>query len=175
MTERELKRLSRADLLEMLLTQSRRNKELQEQLEAVQTELDQRRIMIENAGSIAEASLQLNGVFAAAQEACRQYIENIQERSLKQEQETAARCKQQERETAARCKQQEQETAARCEQLKQEAEVYCSQLKQETKRLCEQKEQETKEKCEQMVAEVQRLSAACREEEDCKGKEDKQS
>ena len=34
--------------------------------------------MLEQVGSITEASLQLNGVFEAAQKACEQYLENVQ-------------------------------------------------------------------------------------------------
>ena len=42
-----------------------------------QKELASRQIRLEQAGSIAEAALKLNGVFEAAQAACNQYLENI--------------------------------------------------------------------------------------------------
>lgn len=77
MTEKELKKLSRVDLLEMLLEQSRENERLREELEQVKSQLAERRIKIEKAGSIAEAALVLNGVFQAAEEAAAQYLENI--------------------------------------------------------------------------------------------------
>ena len=41
-----------------------------------------REIKISQAGSIAEASMQLNGVFEAAQEAAKQYLENIERLDL---------------------------------------------------------------------------------------------
>lgn len=77
MTEKELKKLSRVDLLEMLLEQSRENERLREELEQVKSQLAERRIKIEKAGSIAEAALVLNGIFQAAEEAAAQYLENI--------------------------------------------------------------------------------------------------
>ena len=81
MTEKELRRLSRMDLLEMLLEQSREVERLQKELETVKTQLSDRRIMEQEAGSIAEASLKLNKVFEAAQQAADQYLENIRIRS----------------------------------------------------------------------------------------------
>ena len=69
MTEKELRRLSRMDLLEMLLEQSREVERLQKELETVKNQLSDRRIMEQEAGSIAEASLKLNKVFEAAQQA----------------------------------------------------------------------------------------------------------
>jgi len=77
MTERELRRLSRADLMELLLEERKENERLQQQLEKARKLLEDRRIVMERAGSIAEAALQLNGVFEAAQAAALQYLENV--------------------------------------------------------------------------------------------------
>lgn len=77
MTDKELKKLSRAELLEMLLEQTKRIEALQTELELKNKELENRRIMIERAGSIAEASLRLNEVFETAQKAADQYLYNI--------------------------------------------------------------------------------------------------
>lgn len=77
MTDRELRRLSRAELLELLLKQSREVERLQGELEAMQLQLANRQIEIETAGSIAEAALRLNGVFQAAEAAAAQYLENV--------------------------------------------------------------------------------------------------
>lgn len=77
MTENELRKLSRIDLLELLLEKSRENEKLQEELDSVKAQLAERNIKIEKAGSIAEAALALNGVFEAAQAAADQYLENL--------------------------------------------------------------------------------------------------
>lgn len=99
MTERELRKLSRSDLLEMMLTVTRENEQLRQLLTQAQEQLTSRRLTIENAGSLAEASMQLNGVFEAAQAACEMYTENIRQRSEQQE----ATCAQLEKETRERC------------------------------------------------------------------------
>lgn len=77
MTNKELKKLSRRELLEMLLDQSKEVERLRRELKEAKRQLNDRRILIENAGSIAEAALKLNKVFEAAQDAANQYLENI--------------------------------------------------------------------------------------------------
>lgn len=77
MTDRELKRLSRSELLEMLIAQMEENEKIRMELEKVREKADSRQITIDRAGSIAEAALALNGVFEAAQAAAEQYLENI--------------------------------------------------------------------------------------------------
>lgn len=78
MTDKELRRLSRAELLEMLLAQAEENRELRRRLEDAERALEDRRLEVARAGSLAEASLRLNKVFSAADEAARQYLENVQ-------------------------------------------------------------------------------------------------
>ena len=85
MTEREMRRLSRADLLEMLIDQSKEMEKLRQKLEAAEAALARREIIIGSAGSIAEASLRLNGVFEAAQAACEQYIDNVRRLNERQD------------------------------------------------------------------------------------------
>lgn len=77
MTKKELKKLSRADLLELLIEQSEELNELRARLTIAEESLKNREIAVSRAGSIAEASLILNGVFEAAQAACEQYLDNV--------------------------------------------------------------------------------------------------
>lgn len=77
MTDRELRRMSRSELLEMLIMQMKENEELKKRLEEVENELESRRITASEAGSIAEAALRLNDVFEAADRAARQYLDNV--------------------------------------------------------------------------------------------------
>ncbi len=85
MTDKELKHLSRGELLQMLVDQIEENNELKEKLANAQKELESRKITAEKAGSMAEASLALNGVFEAADAAAQQYLENIKNLSDRQE------------------------------------------------------------------------------------------
>ena len=95
MTERELRRLSRSDLLELLLAQRKENEQLRCLLDQTQAQLADRTITISNAGSLAEASLQLSGIFEAAQDSCQYYLDNIRQLSERQN----AACRQTEAET----------------------------------------------------------------------------
>ena len=77
MTDKELRRLSRGELLEMLIAQTEENRQLKIRLERAEAQLRDRRIAVEKAGSLAEAALQLNRVFEAADKAAQQYLENV--------------------------------------------------------------------------------------------------
>jgi hypothetical protein len=78
MVEKELKKLSRRELLEILIMQSKRVEKLELQLAEANRKLEDRRIRLEKVGSIAEAALVLNNVFEAAQRAAEQYLENVE-------------------------------------------------------------------------------------------------
>lgn len=77
MTENELKSLSRKQLLELLLLQTQRADRLEAELEEAKRRIRDKKLIESEAGSIAEASLKLNGVFEAAQAAASQYVENV--------------------------------------------------------------------------------------------------
>lgn len=85
MTDKELRRLSRGELLEMLIAQAAENDQLKNRLEQAEAQLRDRKIAISNAGSLAEAALSLNGVFQAAEAAAQQYLENIERISGQQD------------------------------------------------------------------------------------------
>lgn len=77
MTARELKRLGRSELLEMLLLQVEENEAIRRELEEAKAMLRQRAIVHESSGSIAEAALKISGVFDQAQQAADDYLESI--------------------------------------------------------------------------------------------------
>lgn len=124
MTDNELKKLSRNGLLQMLLEQSREVQSLRAQLAEAQSALQDRTIAIDKAGSIAEASLQLNGVFQAAQAACQQYMDNIS--SLSQRQEEV--CARMEAESRQRAEQMIADAQRQKEATERETQQYCAEL-----------------------------------------------
>ena len=77
MTEKELQKLTRQDLLQLLLEAERENESLRRELATLRSEAEDKRLLLDKVGSIAEASLLLNGVFSAAQDAADQYILNV--------------------------------------------------------------------------------------------------
>ena len=66
------------DLLELLLEQAREFEALEQRLNAAEAALQSQQLQLETCGSIAEASLKLNGVFEAAQKAAEQYQQNVE-------------------------------------------------------------------------------------------------
>lgn len=116
MTDKELKRLSRAELLEMLLKQSQNAEKLAARLERAKELLGERQLKLDHAGSIAEASLQLNGVFEAAQESVRQYLESIE--ALEPAQKQALLTEQKEAEHRERMKEMVDEAQRQCDELR---------------------------------------------------------
>ena len=74
MERKELRRMRKFELLELLLEQEREIQSLQTENAALKERLDIQQIKIEQAGSIAEAALSLSGVFEAAQNAADLYL-----------------------------------------------------------------------------------------------------
>ena len=99
MKDKDLKKLSRAELLVLLLIQTREVERLQMELEDARQALDQRKLHMEKAGSIAEAALALSGIFDAAQVAASQYLDNMES----MEQQTREKCRHMEQQTRDKC------------------------------------------------------------------------
>lgn len=75
MTEKELRKLNRYQLLELMMLQTERIDTLEKQLSEAQAQLQDRAIRLAELGSVAEAALQLEGVFEAAQRAADVYLD----------------------------------------------------------------------------------------------------
>ena len=74
MTNKELRKLSRAELIDILFELQTQNENLTAENRELVAQLESRQLQITEAGSIAEAALRLNGVFEAAQAAADQYV-----------------------------------------------------------------------------------------------------
>lgn len=151
MTDRELRKLSRAELLGLLLEESRENERLREQLNQANQALIGKNIALTKAGSIAEAALALNGVFDAAEQAAQQYLDNIQRLSgeqqiLCQRMEDEARQKAEETltETRRRCSRMEAEAPAKCEEMtasaQQQSSAYWEDVQRQVEAFCAQRD-----------------------------------
>lgn len=77
MTDKELKKLSRAELLEMLIAQSKKLSRVEEELAKAKEELEKREIALSDSGTLAEAALKLNGIFEDADRAAKQYLDTL--------------------------------------------------------------------------------------------------
>ncbi len=130
MTEKEIQKLKRTDLLEILVEQGKEIERLQKETENLRKQLNDRTICIDKAGTIAEAAFQLNGVFEAAHAASMQYLENI--RHLSEQQEKI--CADMERETIEKCETLERETTEKCEALERVTMEKCQALEAEAQK-----------------------------------------
>ena len=145
MTEKEMRRLGRTELLEMLLEQSRENERLQEKVQELEEKLQNKEIHLNKAGSIAEAALSLNRVFEAAEASCIQYIENIH---MLNERQTVVN------------KEREEKSKEEAAVMLSETQARCMMMEEETKKQCEERIRETDKRVEERWAQIsQRLTA----------------
>ena len=112
MIENDLKKLSRRELLELLVMQSKKIDRLQAELDEKQKQLSNRDLKIRESGSIAEASILINNVLADAQTAADQYLANVHNLHADTERE--------------------------CKKLREEAEADCIEMKRKAKEEAEQ-------------------------------------
>ena len=111
MTEKELKKLNRRQLLELLILQTDRADQLQRQLDEARANLEERSIAITQSGSLAEAALKLSGIFEAADAAAQTFLENLRQQTQRTEQieqEAAQRAQAMIEDAERKCREREQ-------------------------------------------------------------------
>lgn len=136
--------MSRSELLEILIAQMEENDTLRAKLIAASDELESRKLAVHNAGSLAEAALQLNGIFEAAEAAAEQYLDNVRSASITTPLATMAVA-----DGNARMRKQTQEE---CKKMKQQCEEECKNMKQQCEEECTAGKQQCEEECRQMLA-----------------------
>ena len=77
MTDKEFKRLGRAQLIEIIYQLQLELDKVNEEKQALEKKLADKRLYLTNAGNIAEAALQINDCFRSAQNAAEQYLNEI--------------------------------------------------------------------------------------------------
>lgn len=77
MTDKEFKRLSRAQLIDIIYQLQLKIDNLNEQKEVLESELADKRLRLSSVGNIAEAALEINDCFKNAQNAAEQYLNEI--------------------------------------------------------------------------------------------------
>ena len=144
LTAADLRRMSRRKLLEVLLECSRENvalkeenEQLQDQNRTLQRQLEDKRLKIDKAGTLAEAALMLNGVIEATQSAAAQYLDNLRELE--------------ERETV-RCEQKEAQAERRAGEIMESTRVECDKLVHRVREQCSAMEAQTRAACDSMIA-----------------------
>ncbi len=121
--DKNYSRFNRGELMALLIAQTKENERLREELDAARAKIAERRAIIDKAGSIAEVSAELSGIFAAAEEACAVYTENIKLLSGREEEILAGLKAEAER----YAKEREEEAESYAERVRREADEYAGQ------------------------------------------------
>jgi cell division septum initiation protein DivIVA len=77
MVSKELRKLNRRELIDIIYQMKKNEQQMQEQIAALQAELEEKRLRLSQTGSIAEAALAVTNIFSAAQEAADLYLQEI--------------------------------------------------------------------------------------------------
>lgn len=77
MTDKEFKRLSRADLIDIIYEYQKQEEVHLAEIEELKEKLAEQEIKISNAGSIAEAVAGINSIFDIAQKTADQYLSKV--------------------------------------------------------------------------------------------------
>lgn len=120
MKQPDLRGLSRGELLELLVQQGEEMEQLKAQLAEREQQLQDKKLALDEAGSIAEAAMKISGVFEAAQSASAQYLENIQA-LVEAAKERTAKASQLLIQTEAECAAKRAETQKQCEKMLEKA------------------------------------------------------
>lgn len=144
MTDKEIKRLHRAELIEIIYEFQKNQEILQGQVKNLRAALAERQIKIREAGSIAEAALKINEVFEKAQAAADQYLASIQNPNFAVS-------------APENCADTGEDTAA---QSIKEAKIRAAQMEREAQKKADAILQEAKAQQEKMIAQTDAAVAA---------------
>ncbi len=177
MADKDLKSMNRTELIEIIYTLRQSAIELEKQNDELKEKLNDRIIRIQKAGSLADASVSLNNVFAKAQIAADEYLKSLEfadsqaeawARSKREEanrtaDEIVAKARQEAEALTSRTKETAREclTAAvkRAHQLESEAEQEMTATKSECEALRAKTEKDIAEQWESFQAKIGEITA----------------
>lgn len=120
----KLRKLSRAELLQMLVQISEDNERLTRENEELNAKINSREIQLQKAGSIAEASLAIHEVMIHAQQAANQYQENIKRLSDDSLKNTKHYCQQMIQDAEKKCSAMQETEEAQWQRTKARLDQY---------------------------------------------------
>ena len=184
MTKNDAKKLRRGDLLELLIEQTEENQRLMNKISQMEAKLSERVIVMEQAGSIADAALGLTEVFSQAQDSADRYLESIRQKQaeaedvLRQAQEKAGQIQrkaQEEGQTTVRKAQDEaqilsrkareeageltRQTQEKAEALMAQTQAECARQMEKAQADCKELERQTQADCEKRLVEAEKKAA----------------
>lgn len=184
MTKNDAKKLRRGDLLELLIEQTEENQRLMNKISQLETKLSERVIVMEQAGSIADAALGLTEVFSQAQDSADRYLESIRqkqaeaedalcqarekakqiEQKAQEEGQTTVRKAREEGQAALQKAQEEAQELTRqtreiAEALTAQTQAECARQREKARADCKVLECQTQVECEKRLAEAEQKAA----------------
>ena len=181
MNAKELKSLSRGDLLEMLIMQTDRVEHMEIELQEAKRKAEARDIIIERSGTLAEAAMHINEVWKAADKAAAQYLSNVLRMYDEQEQKYAQLeldCARRSKELMAQSDQQTESllagasqeaestlvnARAQAQSILEEATLRARELEAETSAKCTAMEEETRAQCDALLEQAKAEADAYRD------------
>ncbi len=77
MAQKELRRMNRVELIEIIYALEQNEEELKQENQELRKKLEERKVVVENAGFIAEAVAGLNHIFDTAQRTADDYLASV--------------------------------------------------------------------------------------------------
>ena len=125
---RELKKIGKKELLEILLSQAKRIEELENELNKTKKKLESKKVLIDECGNIADATTRLSKIFETAQETAELYLFNVKEKCKKIESDTKKEC-------LVKTEKMIADTEAICKTREKDADEYLKKIKLEVKEI----------------------------------------
>ena len=135
MTDKEIKRLRRQDLLIILAEQTEKINQLEKSLQNAEGKLKDRMLIFDECGTMAEAALRINEVFRAVDEATAQYLENVRLRQEKQ---------------IAFCEKMEAESKRKYDKIIHDAEMQAAEIKKHAEAILRDAEETVNQKIQEV-------------------------
>ncbi|MCD8326187.1 MAG: hypothetical protein LUC90_05740, partial [Lachnospiraceae bacterium] len=158
MAEKDLRRMNRAELIEIIYVMQQNEKALRQENDDLRQQRDEKLIRMREAGSIAEAALRLNHIFEDAQNASRQYLDSLEALATSEDEQTRqiiGEAKEQARKTLEDANEQARsllsDARSEAEKVKQEA----PKLLADARAQAERTRQEAQEEADSLVADAQ--------------------
>ncbi|MBQ4347992.1 MAG: hypothetical protein IJC79_00045 [Clostridia bacterium] len=129
MTEKELRKLGKSELIDLLAQKDAEASALRSQVAFLERELSENTAQAKSIGSIAEAALKVNGVFTAAQKAADEYLAAVMDMNTSAEK--------------------------RCQDMIDRTRDYCDKLQSDTRHKCTAMETDAKNRCAELLCDAQ--------------------
>lgn len=130
MSEKDLKKLSRQNIIDLIISQKTRSENLAKRIEILEQHIRSKEIPNKEPGSIVEAGFAVEEIFRVAQREAEQYLETVNKFNLEKQAEIDL--------IDAECQKKIDETEVRCSKREKQAEEYVNTVSEKVQKLFSQ-------------------------------------